>query len=75
MWNHHIARMKPEPIPKQLMGSTPGGTRFSGPPPPKIMLVVSAYATKQKRPKRPSLDASDDDGHYNFVSQKYRNRV
>jgi hypothetical protein len=44
--------------------------------PPEVTLVVSAYATEQqKRPKRSSLDAGDDDGHYNFVSQKYRNRV
>jgi hypothetical protein len=31
-WNHHIARIKPEPIPKQLMDSTPRGTRPNGPP-------------------------------------------
>jgi hypothetical protein len=29
-WNHHVERMKPEHIPKQLMDYTPRGTRTTG---------------------------------------------
>jgi hypothetical protein len=31
-WIHHVGRMEPERIPKQLMDYTPGGTRSIGRP-------------------------------------------